>query len=70
MLERDDDDYVVTRAGRHYINNVCKEFYIGDSIGEGQHAEFVPTLTANQILAFAKKREQWLAGTASEGSAR
>ena len=60
-LARDDDDYVLTRAGRLYVNNVCKEFYVGDSVGKGQHPEFVPTLTADQVLYFARQRDKRVA---------
>lgn len=60
-LAREDDDYVLTREGRLYVNNVCKEFYVGDSVGKGQHPEFVPTLTADQVLYFARQRDKRLA---------
>jgi len=61
LLERRDDAYVLTSAGRVYVNNVCKEFYVGESYGVGQHQEFVPTLTPEQILYFAGQRERRLA---------
>lgn len=54
MLTRDGDDYVLTRSGRHYVNNVCKEFYVGANRGQRQHVQFVPTLTPEQILHYAK----------------
>ena len=53
MLARDGDDYVLTRRGRHYVNNVCKEFYVGANKGKRQHMQFVPTLTPDQILRYA-----------------
>lgn len=53
MLARDGDDYVLTRIGRHYVNNVCKEFYVGENRGQRQHVQFIPTLTPNQILRYA-----------------
>jgi oxygen-independent coproporphyrinogen III oxidase len=60
-LVREGDDYVVTPLGRYYINNVCKEFYVGASVGKGQHTQFVPTLTVDKVLALAKKRDKHLA---------
>ena len=55
LVLRDGDDYVLTRTGRHYVNNVCKEFYVGESRGRRQHVQLVPTLTADQINNFARK---------------
>ena len=56
LLARDGDDYLLTRHGRHFVNNVCKFFYVGESRGRRQHAQFVPTLTAEQIGFYAEKR--------------
>jgi oxygen-independent coproporphyrinogen-3 oxidase len=53
MLVRDGDDYLLTRRGRHYVNNVSKEFYVGMNKGKRQHVQFVPTLTPDEILRFA-----------------
>ena len=58
MLVQDGDDYILSRSGRHYVNNVCKEFYIGDNRGQRQHVQLVPTLTPNQILHYASIREK------------
>jgi oxygen-independent coproporphyrinogen III oxidase len=55
MLVRDGDDYVLTREGRHFVNNVSKEFYVGPSRGKRQHVQFVPTLTPKQIEFYARK---------------
>jgi oxygen-independent coproporphyrinogen-3 oxidase len=58
MLRRDDDDWVVTSQGRRYINNMAKEFYVGESRGVRQHIQFAPTLTHDQILRYANKARQ------------
>ena len=55
LLIETDDGWALTVLGRHYVNNVCKEFYVGDSIGHRQHVEFVPTLTADSVLHLTKK---------------
>jgi oxygen-independent coproporphyrinogen-3 oxidase len=55
MLVRRDDDYVLTRRGRQYVNNVAKRFYVGSSRGVTQYPQFVPTLTVTQIERYAKK---------------
>lgn len=60
MLTRDADAYVLSRIGRHYINNVSKEFYVGANRGVRQHAQFVPTLTVSEINRYAQ-----IAGSAS-----
>jgi oxygen-independent coproporphyrinogen-3 oxidase len=54
-LLRAGDGYRLTASGRRYVNNVCKEFYIGDNIGRRQQVQFVPTLTATQILAYGRR---------------
>lgn len=54
LLIREGDDYLLTRSGRHYVNNVCKEFYVGANRGRRQHLQFVPTLTPQQILHYAE----------------
>lgn len=53
MIIQNKDDYVLTPLGRNYINNVCKEFYVGKSRGLRQHFQFVPTLTPKRILHYA-----------------
>ena len=55
MLVIEGDDYVLTVDGRHFVNNVAKEFYVGPSRGHRQHVQFVPTLTVNQIELYARK---------------
>jgi oxygen-independent coproporphyrinogen-3 oxidase len=60
MIERTPEEYVLSRAGRHYVNNVSKQFYVGENLGHRQHKQFVPTLTVKEINRFAK-----LAGSAS-----
>ena len=55
MLFRDGDDYLLTREGHHYVNNVCKEFYVGDNRGAPQYMQFVPTVTAEQIAFYAER---------------
>lgn len=54
MWVREGDAWVVTPRGRQYINNMAKAFYIGESLGRRQFAQFVPTLTADQILRYAR----------------
>ncbi len=54
MWTREGEDWVITALGRQYINNVAKAFYVGDSLGHRQFAQFVPTLTPDQILRFAR----------------
>lgn len=55
LLSLRDDAYVLTRRGRHYVNNVAKQFYVGSSRGVLQYPQFVPTLTASQIAHYADK---------------
>jgi oxygen-independent coproporphyrinogen-3 oxidase len=55
LLRRDGDDYVLTRTGRHYVNNVAKEFYVGESTSRRQYAQFVPNITPKQIDFYARK---------------
>jgi oxygen-independent coproporphyrinogen-3 oxidase len=55
MIACDGDDYVLTRKGRQYINNVCKEFYVGDNRGQPQHLQFVSNLTPEQIAYYAER---------------
>ena len=53
MLDLDGDDYVLTRTGRYYSNNVSKEFFTGENRGQRQHVQFVPTITPEQISYYA-----------------
>jgi oxygen-independent coproporphyrinogen III oxidase len=55
MLVIDGDDYLLTVSGRHFVNNVAKEFYVGPSRGQHQYPQFVPTLTEKQIEMYARK---------------
>jgi len=57
LVLRDGDDYVLTANGRRYVNNVCKEFYVGENRGHRQQVQFVPTLTPEQILAHARRAD-------------
>lgn len=52
MLIREGDDYVLTHLGRYYVNNVVKEFFTAENKGERQYAQFVPTITPEQITYF------------------
>ena len=54
LITRDGDNYVLTQTGRHYVNNVSKEFYIGENRGRRQHAQFVPTITPEQISYYSR----------------
>lgn len=56
MLIRDGDDYVLTRTGRYYSNNVSKEFFTGENRGQRQHVQFVPTITPEQVSYYANLR--------------
>jgi oxygen-independent coproporphyrinogen-3 oxidase len=49
------EHYQLTAAGRRYVNNVCKEFYVGENRGRGQYVQFVPTLTPHQISRLARR---------------
>jgi oxygen-independent coproporphyrinogen-3 oxidase len=49
LLRLENDEYVLTRTGRHYVNNVAKEFFVASSRGQRQHAQFVPNLTPEKI---------------------
>ncbi|MET9019958.1 radical SAM family heme chaperone HemW [Actinopolymorpha sp. NPDC004070] len=58
LRERDAEGaehYQLTTTGRHYVNNVCKEFYVGDNRGRGQYVQFVPTLTPDRIDSWARR---------------
>jgi hypothetical protein len=49
MLTLESNEYVLTEAGRHYVNNVSKEFFTGENRGRRQYAQFVPNLSPEQI---------------------
>lgn len=53
MLTCDGEDYVLTKRGRLYVNNVCKEFFTEANRGSSQYMQFVPTLTRKQVEHFA-----------------
>ena len=55
MWQREGEHWVVTPSGRQYINNIAKSFYTDDSRAARTFAQFVPTLTADQILRYARK---------------
>ena len=55
MLTLEGDEYKLTRKGRYYVNNVCKEFYVDSAKGAKQYIQFVPTLTSNQIDYYMDK---------------
>lgn len=59
-----DGTYSLTELGRKYVNNVVKEFFVGDNRGERQHLQFVPTLTPETILRYARIRDARRAATA------
>jgi oxygen-independent coproporphyrinogen-3 oxidase len=50
LLAREHDSYVLTPLGRYYVNNVCKEFYVGPNIGRSQHSvSYIPKITAKDV---------------------
>ena len=53
LLAREADSYHLTPLGRPYVNNIAKEFYVGENVGARQHVQFVPTLTPEQIEQYA-----------------
>ncbi|MBK7828745.1 radical SAM family heme chaperone HemW [Nannocystis sp.] len=55
MWTRVGEEWKVSARGRQYINNMAKAFYIGDSRGRRQFAQFVPNLTPDQILRYARR---------------
>ena len=57
-LSSQDDTYALTALGRKYVNNVVKEFFVGENRGERQFLQFVPTLTPDTILRYARIRDQ------------
>jgi len=48
------DRYGLTKMGKLYLNNVCKEFYTPENRGVPQHLLFNPTVTRKQVEHFAK----------------
>ncbi|WP_158502069.1 radical SAM family heme chaperone HemW [Vitiosangium sp. GDMCC 1.1324] len=52
MLKRDGDDYVLTSKGRYYVNNVSKEFYVGENVGKRQYLQFVSNLSPKQMQEY------------------
>lgn len=58
LLSLENDDYLLTRRGRHYVNNVCKEFFTGENRGQSQHPQFVPNITVEQINHYARLRNE------------
>jgi oxygen-independent coproporphyrinogen-3 oxidase len=63
-LSDGDDAYSLTALGRKYVNNVVKEFFVGENRGERQHLQFVPTLTAETVLRYARLRDARRTATA------
>jgi oxygen-independent coproporphyrinogen-3 oxidase len=51
------EDYALTALGRKYVNNVIKEFFVGENRGQRQHLQFIPTLTPDTILRYARLRD-------------
>lgn len=58
LLTLSGDNYLLTELGRKYVNNVIKEFFVGNSVGKSQYPQFTPTLTVNEILKLAKIAER------------
>jgi oxygen-independent coproporphyrinogen-3 oxidase len=58
LLVVDGDDYVLTPKGRRYVNNVVKEFFVGENRGRRQYHQFVSNLTMEQIMRFSELRAQ------------
>ena len=54
LLVVDGDDYVLTSTGRRYVNNVVKEFFVGENYGKRQYHQFVSNLTVEQITRFSE----------------
>lgn len=60
LIEVGKEGIRVTDLGKRYINNVCKEFYVGANIGRRQHIQFEPTISAarvNWLLREAQRLE-------------
>jgi oxygen-independent coproporphyrinogen-3 oxidase len=55
LLVLTNDIYCLTQKGLHYVNNICKEFYVEESKGAQQFIQFVPTLSTQQIDFYASK---------------
>lgn len=50
LLARENDTYLLTPTGRYYVNNVCKEFYVGPNIGRSQHSvSYIPKISAKDV---------------------
>lgn len=54
LVSLEGDDYVLSRRGRQYVNNICKQFYVGATRGKRQHLQFVSNLTTEQIDYYAQ----------------
>jgi len=54
LLIVDGTDYVLTAKGRRYVNNVVKEFFVGENCGKRQYHQFVSNLTVEQIMRFSE----------------
>ncbi len=58
LLTLMDGVYKLTDAGRHFVNNVCKEFYVGPNVGRSQHsATYIPKIGAKDV-AIVKRQVQ------------
>jgi oxygen-independent coproporphyrinogen-3 oxidase len=56
LLKAVADTFSLTEEGRHYVNNVCKEFYVLENIGHSQHGfSFQPTIGLRDIEFFRRK---------------
>lgn len=56
LLFIEGDEYVLSPTGRLYVNNVVKEFFVGESKGRPQYHQFVANLTVNQIEMYSRLR--------------
>jgi oxygen-independent coproporphyrinogen-3 oxidase len=67
LLFIEGEEYVLTPTGRLYVNNVVKEFFVGESKGKPQHHQFVANLTVNQIEMYSRLRAKVEAEMAGAG---
>lgn len=56
FLKTVNDVFSLTEEGRHYVNNVCKEFYVLENVGHSQHGfSFQPTIDVRDVEFFRRK---------------
>jgi oxygen-independent coproporphyrinogen-3 oxidase len=58
LIDIQGDIYTLTKKGKYYVNNVCKEFYTDENKNRSQFPQFAPTITRKQVEKYASLASQ------------